>query len=146
MTNSELQIFFENIQSKILRLILWFNFVIAHLSSHHHTMHNVVSLQSEICASCKMRSLGPSGTPNFWRRSSLKYGNSIIPTPSASKSSAYFWKTNYTQNTIQSIKFIKTWLINVNKCLVLETLPHILIVWETNASVVDRHQRILLVF
>lgn len=38
-----------------------------------------------------MRNLGPNGTPNFCKRSSLKYGNSIMPTLSASNKLAYFY-------------------------------------------------------
>lgn len=53
-------------------------------------MHKVVSLHSEICASCKIRKRGPNGTPIFCKRSSPKYGNSIIPTRSASNKFAYF--------------------------------------------------------
>lgn len=49
-----------------------------------------MSLHNEICASCKMRKRGPNGMPIFCKRSSPKYGNSIIPTRSASKRFAYF--------------------------------------------------------
>lgn len=57
-----------------------------------YTIHSVVSLHSDIWASCKIRSLGPSGMPSFCNLSSPKNGNSIIPTRSASKRFAYFWK------------------------------------------------------
>lgn len=63
--------------------------VVAH-SKAFQTMHNVVSLHSDIWASCRIRNRGPSGTPNFCRRSSPKYGSSIMPTRSASNKLAYF--------------------------------------------------------
>lgn len=62
-----------------------------HFIHYYQTIHNVVSLHSDICASCRMRKRGPNGMPIFCKRSSPKYGSSIIPTRSASNRFAYFW-------------------------------------------------------
>lgn len=54
----------------------------------------MLSGRNESCASCKMRIRGPIGIPIFWRRSSVRYGSSIIPIFSWSNSGAYFCCSN----------------------------------------------------
>lgn len=77
-----------------LHLILWLGVCpfVRWWCGLSYTMHRVVSRHSDIWASCRIRSRGPSGMPIFCSLSSPRYGSSIIPTRSFSKMEAYFWK------------------------------------------------------
>lgn len=77
-------------KSDLLALEPPFKVIYKSIERWNHTMQRVVSLQTDICASCMIRKRGPRGTPSFCRRSSVKYGNSTIPILSFSNTVAYF--------------------------------------------------------